>query len=250
MEDEAIDDRIIAAILAGRIRPGTRLGEAMLGEIFGVSRTRVREAMMRLETRGIVTVSARRGWFVVEPSAADARAAFEARRIVETGLMLAARALPAAALDHLKRHVAEERRAIRAGEVGNRTCLLGDFHIHLAEALGNPLVTAILRDLTARTVLVSMLYQSADDAARSSEDHDRILAALEAGDTAAAARLMADHIDGVEAGLDLGTRRAAPADLRDALAPSARPRRPAASLAAATPRARSRKLPQIEGNAA
>lgn len=55
-----IEEAVVAGILSARIRPGTRLSENQLAGLFGVSRTRVREAMMRLETRGIVHVSPRR----------------------------------------------------------------------------------------------------------------------------------------------------------------------------------------------
>ena len=72
-----IAQRITEAILAQKLAPGTRLGEQQLAELFGVSRTQIREALTRLVTRGIVTVSARRGWYVIEPTADDAREAFE-----------------------------------------------------------------------------------------------------------------------------------------------------------------------------
>ena len=220
-----IDEAILEAILAGRLEPGTRLGEVRLGEIFGVSRTRVREALMKLETRGIVRVNSRRGWFVVEPSAEEARAAFQARRVVETGLILSMRGLDPAHAAHLRAHLVEEEQAIAGGDVGSRTCSLGDFHIHLAEAAGNPLLVDILRDLTARTTLVSMLYQSTEEAAASHADHTAIFAALEAGDFPEAARLMVGHIDDVEDGLDLSVRRIRPDDLRALLVTDGAPSR-------------------------
>lgn len=223
--DGRIDEAILEAILAGRLAPGTRLGEVQLGEIFGVSRTRVREALMKLETRGIVRVNSRRGWFVVEPSAEEARAAFQARRVVETGLILTMRGLDPAHAAHLRAHLAEEEEAVVSGDIGSRTCSLGDFHIHLAEATGNPLLVDILRDLTARTTLVSMLYQSTEEAAASHGDHTAIFAALEAGDFAEASRLMVDHIDDVEDGLDLGVRRIRADDLRALLLTDASPAR-------------------------
>jgi DNA-binding GntR family transcriptional regulator len=63
---------VVDAILAGRVTPGQRLGEQELADVFGVSRTLVREAMARLSARGMVEVTSRRGWFVVEPSREDA----------------------------------------------------------------------------------------------------------------------------------------------------------------------------------
>ncbi|MDF2995949.1 MAG: transcriptional regulator, GntR family [Xanthobacteraceae bacterium] len=215
-----IEEAILSAILAGRIAPGTRLGEQKLADLFRVSRTRVREAMMRLETRGVVQVSARRGWYVVEPSAEEAREAFHSRRVIETGLLHAVREISPQALDGLKQHVVMEREAIESGDVGSRACLLGDFHIHLADVVGNRLLTEIIRDLTARTTLISMLYQPTEKAKESSHDHEDIVGALEAGDFQRAARLMAEHIDNVEAGLDLDTKPDPLADLRELLTPS------------------------------
>jgi len=215
----AIDELVVDGILAGRIRPGMRLVEQQLGVLFGVSRTRVREALMRLKARGIVRVEPRRGWFVVEPSLEEARQAFEARRAIEVGLLHCARVLDAPAISRISAHIAQERAAIAQQDVGRRSFLLGDFHVCLAELLGSRLIADILRDLTARTLLISMLYQSNHDAHESCTDHERILAAMAEGDFAFAARLMAEHIGSVEAGLSAPVAADPLSGLREALRP-------------------------------
>ena len=107
---DQIADRIVDAVLAGRLAPGQRLGEQALADLFGVSRTLVREAMARLSARGMVAVNARRGWFVVQPSLDEAREAFGARLALETGLLHGLAApLPRAAIRRLKDHLASER---------------------------------------------------------------------------------------------------------------------------------------------
>jgi DNA-binding GntR family transcriptional regulator len=193
--------------MAGQLRPGTRLGEQQLAQLFGVSRTIVREALIRLETRGIVQVSARRGWFIIEPSIEEEREAFHARRALELGLLYSADAIGPKAIEILKQHIGREKDAIASGDVAARSYLLGDFHVCLAEVLGNRMLAEILRDLTARTVLISMLYQSTHDASESCAEHAEIVAAVKAGDRARAADLMARHIGHVAAGL---TVRVAP----------------------------------------
>ncbi|XKM43758.1 hypothetical protein A4U53_037115 (plasmid) [Rhizobium ruizarguesonis] len=65
--------------------------------------------MMRLETRGIVHVSPRRGWFVVEPSAEEAIAVYEARRVIEAGLLRSMRALTDEGRKALDAHLNEEK---------------------------------------------------------------------------------------------------------------------------------------------
>ncbi|QJP14512.1 GntR family transcriptional regulator [Starkeya sp. ORNL1] len=243
-----IEEAILSAILAGRIAPGTRLGEQKLADLFGISRTRVREAMMRLETRGVVQVSARRGWYVVEPSAEEARDAFHTRRVIETGLLHTIREISPKALESLRAHVAAEREAIESGDVGSRACLLGDFHIHLADVVGNRLLTEIIRDLTARTTLISMLYQPTEKAEESSHDHEDIVAALEVGDFGEAARLMAEHIDNVEAGLDLATRPDPLAGLRELLTPSTFAGSPPSMPQASTPHAHAHGAPHAHSS--
>ncbi|WP_293775941.1 GntR family transcriptional regulator [uncultured Oxalicibacterium sp.] len=228
-----IATRITESILAKQLAPGTRLGEQQLADLFGVSRTLIREALMRLAARGIVQVSARRGWFVIEPTAAEAREAFEARRVIELGLLRHARPLTKAALAKLHDHIAQEQSAIAGDDVGARSYLLGDFHVCLCECLGNSLLSDTLRDLTARTTLTAMLRQSSSQAVDSCEDHVHIVAALERGDIDEAERLMLDHLGIVESTLyDL-----APSDplgaLRTALSPvsAAKARRPATATA-------------------
>jgi DNA-binding GntR family transcriptional regulator len=193
-----IADRIVDAILAGQLAPGARLGEQSLADLFDVSRTIVREALARLAARGMVEVNARRGWFVVQPSRSAAREAFAARQVIETGLL---RSLPArldpAAIKRLKRHVAQERAAIAGPDAGERSFMLGDFHVCLAECAGNRLLADILRDLTARTTLIATLYQSTHEAGASCAEHAGIVNALEAGDTSLAVERMRAHIDNV-----------------------------------------------------
>jgi DNA-binding GntR family transcriptional regulator len=215
-----IAHRIVEAILAQKLMPGARLGEQALSMLFDCSRTLVREALMQLTARGIVQVSSRRGWFVVQPSQSEAREAFEARRVIETGLIRSAGAMDKTTLKRLKQHIQQEKTALQHDDVGRRSFLLGDFHVCLAECLGNQLLADTLRDFTARTTLIAMLYQSSHDAVKSCQEHIEIVQALERGDTPTAERLMAEHIGQVQSALQINAAPADPlAELRLALAP-------------------------------
>jgi DNA-binding GntR family transcriptional regulator len=217
-----IADQVVEAILAGRVAPGQRLGEQELADVFGVSRTLVREAMARLSARGMVEVSSRRGWFVVQPSRSEAADAFSARVAIETGMLGALSGpLVKTKLARLKAHYKAERAAIREGDADRRSYLLGDFHVCLAECVSGPLLADILRDLTARTTLVATLFQSTHDAAQSCDEHVAIVAALERGDSAGAAELMRTHIGHVAAALGSPAPEADPLGaLRQALQPA------------------------------
>jgi DNA-binding GntR family transcriptional regulator len=245
-----ISNRIIEAVLAQKLAPGSRLGEQQLAMLFDCSRTIVREALTRLAARGIVNVSARRGWYVIEPSQEEAREAFEARRVIEMGLIRCTNAVSKSAIKELKNHLANEKAAIKGSDVGLRSFLLGDFHVCLAECLGNSLLADTLRDLTARTTLIAMLYQSSHDAAGSCEDHVRIVQALEKGDLVLAEQLMQTHIGTVQ---DALSRQAAEGDplaqLRSALTPVITPQ-PVVQDTPPIKRNRKRSATKAPGNGA
>ena len=59
-----IAQRVVEAILAQKLAPGERLGEQALADLFGVSRTLVREALMQLQARGFVEVRSRKGRWI------------------------------------------------------------------------------------------------------------------------------------------------------------------------------------------
>ncbi|MDM0011574.1 GntR family transcriptional regulator [Variovorax sp. J22P168] len=221
-----IAERVVEAILAQKLAPGERLGEQALAENFNVSRTMVREALMQLQARGFVAVQSRRGWFVVEPSADEARDAFAARRIVESGILAEAGRPLSKVIRKLREHIADEQRAIAGADAATRAFLLADFHVCLAEQMGHRLLCDVLRDLTARTTLAATLFQSRHEAAASCDEHAAIVAALEAGDTGRARSLMLAHIGNVEQALQVEVAQAPDADerLRATLAPVALPR--------------------------
>lgn len=221
-----IAQRVVESILAQKLAPGERLGEQQLADLFGVSRTLIREALMQLQARGFVEVRTRKGWYVVEPSIEQARDAFAARRAVEAGLLRQADgqfegAPLQSVVRRLRQHVQEEQAAIEGADAATRAFLLADFHVCLAECLGHRLLSDMLRDLTARTTLVASLYQSTHDARASCADHARIVAAIEQGRLDKAATLMLDHIGSVEDAL--GQTSLVSADARERLRASLAP---------------------------
>ena len=222
-----IAHRVVESILAQRLKPGERLGEQALADLFGVSRTLVREALMQLQARGFVEVRTRKGWYVVEPSIDEARDAFAARRAVEGGMLRQTEGRPLqSVVRKLRQHIADERRALDGADAATRAFLLADFHVCLAECLGHRVLADVLRDLTARTTIVATLYQSSHDARASCADHARIVGMLEAGDTPGAERLMLEHIGSVESALgeSIAGQPDARERLRATLAPVSKPK--------------------------
>ncbi len=209
---------VLRAIAEQRLRPGTRLTEEDLSAVFGVSRTIVRQALTQLAAHSIVGVRPKKGWFIIEPPEHEVRDVFAARRLVESALIreFAASATPAQ-IRLLQDHVRAQQQAIDAGDTALRTHLLTDFHVRIAEIVGNAVVTRMIRDLTMRTNLIAMLYQTGQEASASCAEHEQVLKAVKAHDADAAARLMSEHVSAVERGLR-DRRSADPIHrLRDAL---------------------------------
>jgi DNA-binding GntR family transcriptional regulator len=214
-----ISDRLLDAILAKKLEPGSRLGEQQLAELFGCSRTIVREALVRLETRGLVSVSARRGWYLLDPTERQVGEAFEARLVIETGLLRGARPLGEAELRLLRDHLRRQSKAIKGSDVGLRSFVLGDFHVCLARCLGNGLLAQTLRDLTVRTALTATHHQTQGEATRSFDEHVGIVAALEAQDMSLAEKRMGVHLRTWKEKLRLTSGGDPLATLRQALSP-------------------------------
>jgi DNA-binding GntR family transcriptional regulator len=216
-----ISERILEAVLAKKLAAGARLGEQQLCTLFDATRAAVREALARLAVRGIVKSSARRGWYLAELGKEEAAAAFHARKVIETGLIRCAKGLDKSALKRLRAHVKRQQEAVQGSNVGLRSYLLGDFHVCMAECLGNPLLADTVRDLTARTTLVALRYQSREDAADSCKEHAAIVAALEANDFGLAESLVSAHLTTWEAKLPmpLEVEDDALSELRHALEP-------------------------------
>lgn len=214
-----IHDRILAAILEHRVLPGTQLVEEKLAAIFGVSRTKVRQAIARLAHDGIVTVHRNRGAFVSSPSVAEAREVFEARRLIEPWL---ARRLAAAAtpeqVRRLRQHVALESKARAANDQRAIIRLSGEFHQHIAEMVGNALIARTMRELESLTCLVIILYDSPQVPSCPYREHSHLIDAVQKHDAEGAARLMLEHLNHVEAALDLRATAAREIDLEEAFA--------------------------------
>lgn len=199
-------DRIVAsitgAIVERRLVPGTKLAEQKIADIFKVSRTIVRQALIQLGRDRLVTLEKAHGAHVAMPSIEEARQVFEMRNMIESAMVrqLCAR-ITDAQVTTLRAHLLEERQAVKRNDVAMRTRLLADFHVVLAQLLGNAVLAETLQDLLNRSQLISLMYQSSHSADESQREHELVVEAITRRDAGAAARLMGSHIASVERNL-------------------------------------------------
>ena len=200
----SIVDALTKAIVEHRLHPGTKLAEQKLADHFGVSRTLIRQALFQLVQKRLIRMEPARGAFVATPSSDEARQVFAVRRMIEIEMTRSfVRHVTPAQIKALKDHVAEEKAAVLRGDVAGRTDLLGDFHVRMAELIGNEVLAQMLGELISRCALITLMYQSSNAAEHSAEEHAEILKAIIAKDEALAVQLMDDHLRNVEEGLAL-----------------------------------------------
>ena len=203
-------------IISGRLKPGDRLPtEPELAELFGVSRTVVREAVARLRSEGIVRSKQGAGVFVADArqpptlridreSLADKalfKNLFELRAMIEinTAGMAAERrnekALRAldTALEHLRQVPGSAAESVDADL---------DFHLAIAQATGNTFIAAFIRFISFQireSIIATRRNRDPDNSASVTyREHEAILKAIRKGSAAAARKAMSHHIANAE----------------------------------------------------
>lgn len=197
-----IVNSLTKAIVEHQLQPGAKLSEQKLADQFGVSRTLIRQAFFQLSQNRLIKMEPARGAFVAAPSVAEAQQVFAVRRMLEAEMTRAfVKEVTPAKIKALKRHVAMEKSAVAQDDVPGRTELLGDFHVRMAELMGNDVLAHMLGDLISRCALITLMYQSTSAAAHSNAEHAAIVNALAAQDESLAVQLMDAHLQHVFANL-------------------------------------------------
>jgi DNA-binding GntR family transcriptional regulator len=197
-----IVEALTRAIVEHRLLPGAKLAEQKLASHFGVSRTLIRQALFQLSQNKLIRMEPARGAFVAAPSVEEAQQVFSVRRMIEAEMVRGfLKDVTPAKINALKAHIKQEREAVHQEDVSGRTELLGDFHVRMAELMGNQVLAEILGELISRCALITLMYQSRHAAEHSTAEHEDIVDALDAKDEALAVQLMNEHLIHVEASL-------------------------------------------------
>ncbi|MFA1543809.1 GntR family transcriptional regulator [Actinomadura monticuli] len=193
LSDEAAA-RIRELIMDGRVRPGDHLRLERLALEFGISVTPVREALKSLRSEGFVVLEPRRGFVVAPLSRQDVQDLFW----VQAGIAaeLTARAAPRIGAGTV-RELDGLQRAMERAMDARRPDLMEEcnhlFHREINLAADSPKLAWSLAT-TARYVPRGLYGRLAGWPALAAADHERVLAALRAGDTREAAAEMRGHI--------------------------------------------------------
>jgi DNA-binding GntR family transcriptional regulator len=190
---EAIEERIATHAYP----PGTRLDESDLAAEFGVSRTPIREALIQLNTEGLVEMRPRRGAIVVDVPPERVCEMFEV--MAELEAMCARLAARRIRTDEEAALVAAHTRSQEARDRMDPDAyfyLNEEFHLLIYKASHNGFLIDQAAQLQRRLRPYRRLQLRVKDRIRSSfDEHGGIVEAIGKGDGETAARLMRDHVN-------------------------------------------------------
>ncbi len=185
-----------SAILTGKLKPRERLVEKGLAERLGMSRASIREALRRLEERGMVRILPRRGAVVSDISPLDVENIYAVRIHLEVfGARLAAQHISREGL----RRVAEleAAHAKLAGDGDIRVLMQANdrFHDAIYAATENPCLVELIQQLRRQVHMIRFnAWALPEQIARSLAEHRRIMETLGRGDGDGLAELTQRHI--------------------------------------------------------
>lgn len=191
-----VADILRDAITNGVFEPGGRLTERALCESLVVSRSTVRESLRQLEAEGLVRITPNKGPMVAELDEAEAREIYDIRSKLQ-GLASAAcaRRRSPQLVAGLDGALAQMRKAADADDFPALQAARTEFYNWIFDGSGNRQLAVLLKQFRARMTLMRGLgglrRQRMQEAVRGASE---ILAAIAAGDEAAAAAASEAHI--------------------------------------------------------
>jgi DNA-binding GntR family transcriptional regulator len=181
-------------ILDCALPPGTELHEPELAERFAISKSPIRDALLRLEAERLVVILPRKGYKVAPVSLSDARDLFEFRALIEQAcVMNAAESASESSLEALDRF----RSLGAAGEPSQFIVYNRGFHLAIAKLCDNRRIAqtgAGLIEQFDRLVIASVKQLAKEEVAALIAEHCQIIDALQARAGKRAARLISAHI--------------------------------------------------------
>ncbi|MFB7177608.1 GntR family transcriptional regulator [Streptomyces sp. NPDC056257] len=193
---ERVYRHVKQGVLDRRYEGGTLLTEGELAEAVGVSRTPVREALLRLETEGLLKLYPKKGALVLPVSAQEITDVLETRLLVEEFTVRRAVPAPPGLLERLAALLEEQRRHAAGGDRAAMMAADRGFHAEIVRSAGNQILCRLYDQLRDRQLRmgVALLHAHPDRVERTLAEHAEILDALRSEDADTAAAVVRGHI--------------------------------------------------------
>ncbi|WP_416970332.1 GntR family transcriptional regulator [Streptomyces sp. 4F14] len=194
-------DRVYAHVKQGvldrRFEGGTLLTEGELADAVGVSRTPVREALLRLEVEGLIRLYPKKGALVLPVSAQEIADVVETRLLIEEHAVRKAVPARAGLVERLAELLERQKEEAGRGDLAAAAVTDRCFHAEIVRSGGNEILTRLYDQLRDRQLRmgVAIMHSHPDRIAKSLVEHEQILDALRSGDAEAAVSIVRRHVD-------------------------------------------------------
>ena len=194
---DRVRDRVREDILTGALKPGAIVQVSQLAEQMNVSRTPAREALLSLESSGVLDFAPNRGFVVRSVTMEDVADIYVMRRLLEGAT---AERAATRATDEVRAHLQGINKVAHAqatdvlwdSSVANQAW---EFHEVIARAAHSPRLLAAVTAIYEDSARIGSVGHTRPDRAEILAEHDEILAAILDRDSAEARRLMESHVD-------------------------------------------------------
>jgi DNA-binding GntR family transcriptional regulator len=191
--NQQVYEELRMRVLTRRHAPGEKLSLHVLADELGVSRSPVHHALTRLVAEGLLTVKARRGYYVTPVTAVALAEGYDVRLALE--LHAAERAVG--------RLVPEELQALRALLDATAEAISHSewdsanaaFHEQQIDLAGNALLSGFYRELSVNLMMQVIRGGRVEGHEQLVTEHGRIVVAFESGDVEMARRAVRRHIE-------------------------------------------------------
>jgi DNA-binding GntR family transcriptional regulator len=194
---ERVYTHVKQAVLHRRYEGGMLLTEGELAEAVGVSRTPVREALLRLETEGLLKLYPKKGALVLPVAAQEITDVVETRLLVEEHAVRKT-SVPVRTdlIARLEELLHEQRAHAESGDLAAFAVSDRGFHAEIVKSTGNEILTRLYDQLRDRQLRmgVAVMHAHPDRIAKNITEHTEIMEALRAGDADAAADAVHQHV--------------------------------------------------------
>lgn len=189
-------EEIRRMVQRGVLEPGQRISIDYLAEMFGISRTPVREAVQRLELEGLVEVIPRIGVLVRAITTDEARDVYLLKAAIEPlAARWAAERSSATATRSLEQIIGRMQDAVRDEDIIGYADLVEEFHQALIEAAGSPGLVGMWSVISGRVHQLRMLNLMQEGRLESSLlQHRAVTEAVASADGDAAEAVMRTHM--------------------------------------------------------
>jgi DNA-binding GntR family transcriptional regulator len=190
---DAAAETLREMILDGRLSEGSRVNEVHLSTALGISRTPLREALVRLAAEGALTVLPRSGFFVRPLTLEEFREIYPIRGMLDPEALRLAGIPSRKRIDRLD---ALNRKLGETSEPGAVIRLDDAWHLELIDGCPNRILLALIEQFMRRTRRYELaLMRERRNVEGSIRSHEAILAALRAGDLDAACALLRRNME-------------------------------------------------------